>query len=179
MDSLWQRIGRAARGPGTEAVAVVLVEPKYFDEEKAAAAQRAEQRSAKRKEGELRKAVAAEQGKRKRAEDQTEGGETSAARPATRRRTEAPEETVDTAPSNAAPMATLPVLSECERLRIEYKTSEDAKSKKTPGKSKKTEGSATLSPELDNMVNAGSRQHKCFRAPIFAFYENDRVGECS
>ncbi|KAI0829217.1 P-loop containing nucleoside triphosphate hydrolase protein [Trametes gibbosa] len=39
---LWQRIGHAAQGPGEQEVAVVLIEPKYFDDEKAAAARQAE-----------------------------------------------------------------------------------------------------------------------------------------
>ncbi|EJF60696.1 hypothetical protein DICSQDRAFT_62436, partial [Dichomitus squalens LYAD-421 SS1] len=35
MNALWQRFGRAARGAGKEAIAVLLAEPKYFDDEKA------------------------------------------------------------------------------------------------------------------------------------------------
>ena len=33
LNAIWQRVGRAARGPGCEALAVVFVEAKYFDEE--------------------------------------------------------------------------------------------------------------------------------------------------
>lgn len=58
----------------------MLVESKYFDEEKEAAAKRAEKRREKRKEAEVNKAVAAEQRKRKRAEDPGEDGDESIAR---------------------------------------------------------------------------------------------------
>ena len=30
-------------------------------------------------------------------------------------------------------------------------------------------------PEMDALINARTRAHKCFRAPITAFYENDRI----
>ncbi|EIW61392.1 P-loop containing nucleoside triphosphate hydrolase protein [Trametes versicolor FP-101664 SS1] len=63
VNQLWQRFGRAARGPGTEALAVLIVEPKHFDDEKEQAAARAQ----KRQETEARKAVQKESAKRKRA----------------------------------------------------------------------------------------------------------------
>ncbi|KAI0331424.1 P-loop containing nucleoside triphosphate hydrolase protein, partial [Cubamyces sp. BRFM 1775] len=44
MNSLWQRFGRAARGPGTKAVAILFAESKFFDEDRAEAAKRAEKR---------------------------------------------------------------------------------------------------------------------------------------
>ncbi|OSD04072.1 P-loop containing nucleoside triphosphate hydrolase protein [Trametes coccinea BRFM310] len=57
-NTLWQRLGHAARGQGREAVAVLLVEPKYFDEEREASTRRAEKRAEKRKEAVAQKAVA-------------------------------------------------------------------------------------------------------------------------
>lgn len=62
MDALWQRFGRAARGTGTEGIAILLVESKHFDEEKTAAKVRAD----KRKEAAERKEQKKELGKRKR-----------------------------------------------------------------------------------------------------------------
>ncbi|KAI0083690.1 hypothetical protein BDY19DRAFT_857210, partial [Irpex rosettiformis] len=34
MDTLWQRFGRVAREPGTEGVAILFAENKYFDDSK-------------------------------------------------------------------------------------------------------------------------------------------------
>ncbi|KAI0699968.1 P-loop containing nucleoside triphosphate hydrolase protein [Cytidiella melzeri] len=40
MNTLWQRFGRVGRGPGTEGVAVLFAESKYFDDTRAKAAER-------------------------------------------------------------------------------------------------------------------------------------------
>ncbi|KAG6808474.1 hypothetical protein H0H92_004013 [Tricholoma furcatifolium] len=60
MCTLWQRFGRAARGPGREGTAILLVEKKDIDEERVAKAERA----AKRKEKALEKRKAEDQGGR-------------------------------------------------------------------------------------------------------------------
>ena len=44
LNTLWQRFGRAARGFGTEAVAVLLAESKYFDDTKEKVAKAAKAR---------------------------------------------------------------------------------------------------------------------------------------
>jgi superfamily II DNA helicase RecQ len=57
--TLWQRFGRAARGPGQEATAILFVEKKDTDEERVLKAARTAQRLAKKKEavtGQKRKA---------------------------------------------------------------------------------------------------------------------------
>ncbi|KAH9847346.1 P-loop containing nucleoside triphosphate hydrolase protein [Lenzites betulinus] len=70
LDALWQRFGRAARGSGMEGLAVLLVEPKYFDDEKASAMARAQ----KRRDADARKASQKEASKRKRADTTTGAG---------------------------------------------------------------------------------------------------------
>lgn len=116
LDTLWQRFGRAARGPGTEAIAVLIVEPKYFDEEKEKAAKRAD----KRKDDEAKKAAAKEQSKRKRGED-----EEAADRPTNRARTVTVD--VPTAvsanqeSSSGAASTSATGLSKYEELRVAYK----------------------------------------------------------
>ncbi|OJT09442.1 hypothetical protein TRAPUB_13660 [Trametes pubescens] len=172
IDSLWQRIGRAARGPGTEAVAVVLVESKYFDEEKEMAAKRAEKRREKRKEAEVNKAVAAEQRKRKRAEGPGEDGDESTSRSRLR-----PDQAAASAAESSDAVHNIAVMSECEKLRVEYKSSQAAAAKAAAAaaKSKSKKGDIELSPELDNLVNAATRPFKCYRTPIQAYYENDRA----
>ena len=50
MSTLWQRFGRAARGPGQKATAVLFVEKKDLDEERALKAQRETRRKEKVKE---------------------------------------------------------------------------------------------------------------------------------
>ncbi|KAI0674174.1 P-loop containing nucleoside triphosphate hydrolase protein [Trametes maxima] len=170
LDSLWQRFGRAARGPGREAVAVLLAEPKYFDEERAAAEKRAEARAEKRKEGELKKATAAEQRKRKRAEgetDETTGDSRPAVRPRVGADSPVTSDSVEPRTSN---------VSKYEQLQIMYKTSRRETEDTAPKKRKATTESAALSPELDSLVNAATRPFKCYRVPITAYYENDRAG---
>lgn len=177
MDSLWQRIGRAARGPGTEAVAVIIAEPKHFDEEKEAAIKRAEKRKEKRKETEVKKAVAAEQRKRKRAEDpgeEVESGRASGSRLRPDQAVDITAGTSENGPSGA--VAAAPVMSEYEKLRVEFKSSQAKAAKPGASKAKKVE-SGVLSPELDNVVNAATRSFRCYRIPVQAYYENDRAGK--
>ncbi len=67
LSTLWQRFGRAAREPGREALAVLFVEAKYFDEERA----EVERRTVRRREMAEQRVKAREQGKRPR---NAEGG---------------------------------------------------------------------------------------------------------
>ncbi len=62
MNTLWQRFGRAARDLNREAVAVLFVDAKYFDDEREEAAKRAQ----KRKENATKKAAEKEHRKRPR-----------------------------------------------------------------------------------------------------------------
>lgn len=151
----------------------MLVESKYFDEEKEAAAKRAEKRREKRKEAEVNKAVAAEQRKRKRAEVPGEDGDESIARSRLR-----PDQAAASVAESSQAVHNIPVMSECEKLRIEYKSSQAAAAKAAAAaaKSKSKKGDGELSPELDNLVNAATRPFKCYRTPIQAYYENDRAG---
>ena len=75
-------------------------------------------------------------------------------------------------------MDPLAELSEYERIRVEYQQSVQAQRAAAHMKKKgKLEVSAVLPPEVDAVVNAATRQFKCYRKPIAAFYENDRIGE--
>ncbi len=62
LNTLWQRFGRAARDLNREAVAVLFVDARYFDDEREEAAKRAQ----KRKENASKKAAEKEQRKRPR-----------------------------------------------------------------------------------------------------------------
>ncbi|CDO74559.1 hypothetical protein BN946_scf184632.g16 [Trametes cinnabarina] len=175
LDSLWQRFGRAARGPGTNAVAVLLAEPKFFDEERAAAAKRAEKRAGKKREEELNRAVASEQAKRKRSETVGAASRTDA-RPTIRPRTMGESNT--TAHEERTESAQSEVPSMCQQLRIVFKTSaveNAATAESRVGKGKKASSGNSLSPEMDSLVNAGTRPFRCYRIPINAYYENDMV----
>lgn len=66
-----------------------------------------------------------------------------------------------------------------ERLRVTYNLRTTAKSSIATsggfhGKPKMADDS--LDPELDNLINAEFRNHRCYRIPIMSFYENDRIG---
>ena len=71
LNTLWQRFGRAVRDLSQRGVAIFIVEPKYFDEEKQKAVERAE----KSKENKVAQ-------KRKATEDAAESRTTKIARPA-------------------------------------------------------------------------------------------------
>ena len=60
MDTLWQRFGRVARGFGTEGVAILFAEDKYFDDAK----EKARQTEAAKKKAQEVKAKKAEKRKR-------------------------------------------------------------------------------------------------------------------
>ncbi|KAI0741660.1 P-loop containing nucleoside triphosphate hydrolase protein [Daedaleopsis nitida] len=190
LDSLWQRFGRAARGSGREAIAVLFVEPKYFDEKKEAAAQRAE----KRKETMARKAMEREAGKRKRGE---ETGDPAEGRRRKRVRGGQGDGSLITAPPSPRTVSThvngdsdalvqddqaaepVPAeLSEYEQLRVSYRVSQkDGGALKKGGRKGKSDGVelSKITPEIDHLINAGTRPFKCYRKPINAYYENDRI----
>ena len=160
----------------------MFVEAKYFDEEKEAAEQRAE----KRREASARKAAEKETRKRKHGKSSTEQERTSCnKRPRTNSTATNPDSDVSPrtrgsgSSSSASPgMDPLAELSEYERIRVEYQQSVQAQRAAAHMKKKgKLEVSAVLPPEVDAVVNAATRQFKCYRKPIAAFYENDRIGE--
>ncbi|PIL23292.1 transporter [Ganoderma sinense ZZ0214-1] len=196
-DTLWQRFGRAARGPGTVALAILIVESKYFDAEKSVA----EQNEKKKKDKQLQTVTRNEQGKRKRSESTSAPGVAS-----TRRRLQ-PEGTGGSLPTGVASEiapATTPVaqqafgspdspeaattvgsgvtsvaqdLSTFERLRVEFKVASAAAPGDGQSQKKKTKGAKQdekMGVEMDNLVNAAMRPFKCYRAPVTAYYENDR-----
>ena len=86
------------------------------------------------------------------------------------------------APANNPPPASL-ALTEFEKLRVIYKQSEREQrrtavaSKKSKKSNATAQAGAGLAPELDNLVNAATRGFQCYRKPIMAYYENDRLGK--
>ncbi|KAJ3555330.1 hypothetical protein NM688_g2638 [Phlebia brevispora] len=156
LDALWQRFGRAARDPSLEAIVVLFVEARYFDDAKAIAAER----TVEKKRKEARKAVERETSKRKHAL------ESQADRRAKRAKTI--EKVGDASDSNDGPDQGSPTVYEI--LRAVYRQSVQNCANK--GKKASVED---LTPEMDNLVNACWREFKCYRAPIMAFYENDRI----
>ena len=152
----------------------MFAEPKFFDDEREAAARRTE----KRKETAEKKAAEKEASKRKR------GGEDGGRARKTCHtcgQNDVTEEQCDESRVAVRPVRNktlLEELSEYERLRVEYEqavgaaraTQEDRK------KSAKAACIDNLAPELDHFVNAAMRSTKCYRKPIAAYYENDRIG---
>ncbi|KIP02702.1 hypothetical protein PHLGIDRAFT_78720, partial [Phlebiopsis gigantea 11061_1 CR5-6] len=158
MDTLWQRFGRAARDAKREAIAILFVEAKYFDEDREKATERARKEEKRR----ANRAAQKEIGKRK-AGDQEQERVTKRSR------------RTGTTKGDGGSDTDLEVdgerLSLFEKLRVEYL---QKMPKAQADKVKKT-SSDGIGPELDNMVNARGRGIGCYRAPITAFYENDRL----
>ncbi|KAF7793204.1 hypothetical protein EIP86_004313 [Pleurotus ostreatoroseus] len=134
LDTLWQRFGRAARGRNTEGLAVFFAEPKYFDDVKAMAAQRAEERQRKADE----KASAEEQRKRKKPDSSASEIEAESSK---RQRIETRQVTNDMCQSE---------LSTYEQLRVEFRRTMPTAAQQ--GKVKKTAVAKELGPELDAVV---------------------------
>ncbi|KAI0332527.1 P-loop containing nucleoside triphosphate hydrolase protein [Cubamyces sp. BRFM 1775] len=180
LDSLWQRFGRAARNPHREALAVLLADAKYFDEEKEAARKRAE----KRREATIARAQQSESGKRKRMESSDMAGQVSGAgRGQKRARRETPSE-VTVAQAVAGESGSSASLTEYESLRVTYRTSH---SQEAPSAQKGRKGNVgdvrnasnvgNITDEVDCLINAATRPFRCYRKPITAFYENDRLND--
>ncbi|CDO76692.1 hypothetical protein BN946_scf184975.g1 [Trametes cinnabarina] len=186
LNTLWQRFGRAARDPSKEALAVLLVDAKYFDEEKEAARKRVE----KRREAAIARAERTESGKRARGDEgvqqeQQPGGSRKRARPEESRasrdspRGESGGKDTRTVSKQASETSRL---TEYETLRVSYRTGHQ-KLEANAGGGKKArraddDGSnVALDMEMDCLVNAATRVFRCYRKPITAFYENDRLSK--
>lgn len=141
-------------------MAILFVEPRYFNEKRSAAAKRAvkarEERQQKAVERELKRRKAIDEDGRKRRR-MVAGAAVVA------------DDEAKAANDNQGPDVELSVF---ERLRVEYKT---MMPKVQSDKVKKT-SSEGIGPELDNMVNARGRGIGCYKAPVMAFYENDQLG---
>lgn len=180
LNTLWQRFGRAARGPGTEAIAVLFAESKYFDEEKEKAAKAAEARAAKA----ATKAVDSEKGKRSR--EASDIGDATASK---RQRVSGDQSTAEShgvgqTASNSPPTVTesprtsdAASLTVYEQLRIKYRAHSMVGSV-APTQLVVTPSSEPR-PEMDAFINAATRTGCCFRLPIMAYYENDRRSKYS
>ncbi|KAI0681881.1 P-loop containing nucleoside triphosphate hydrolase protein [Cytidiella melzeri] len=146
LNALWQRFGRAARGAGTEAVAVLFAELKYFDDTKAKAAKAAEVRAVKA----AQKAIRGE--KSKRSLDSPANAPTRKKQKTSDRGLSPPDAT-DTHGASAG------VLSMYEQLRITYQEIA-LKNNKTSARVKVTDmpldASMTVGPEMDHFVNAAT-----------------------
>lgn len=194
LNTLWQRFGRAARDPSLDAVAILFVEGKYFDDEKdkrTRAQKRKAEQELERQRKKARTGTASEPSDQRartghaaqQASDASSqvplstgdgvetGPETSAVNPS---RGLSPEcAPVDDA-TIAGAQACAPRLANVAALRADFQALYASTRAVQRGKKKagKEDG---LSPELDAFVNAATRPFKCYRAPIMAYYGNDLI----
>lgn len=173
LNTLWQRFGRAGRGPGTQAIAILFAESKYFDEAKNKAAQSEAQRASERVE----KATEQERGKRKR--------QNSASHEPSKRAKvthDPPDENANTEQHTSSPdegpSSSQEELSIFEQLRVGYAAAMPTDSQQR-GRVKRTYDvqAQLVGPEIDALINASTREYQCYRVPIMAYYENDRRGQ--
>lgn len=164
---LWQRFGRVARNPDREGVAVLFAEPKYFDDWKAEQAKCHKVREEKK----MTKAIDKERAGHVTSQDDeltsSSGREASTS--------EACADSNENATELAGPEDRDRDLSIFEQLRVEFERRTSSKVPPTQGKKRKTDEDEEVSVEMDSLINASSRSFKCYRAPIQAFYKNDRV----
>lgn len=201
LNTLWQRFGRAACDPMLWAVAVLLVEPKFFDEEKEKAKTRVEKRAVKRMAAELTK-----EGPSKRARTvtaQTAAPPASAAQSSSvdavpvsnqdlERSVESAAEGNDEAeteasrgisqeqaPSGMSELNVAPTparVIDIAALRADIEAARVVQTSVKKKGPKKAQDTGELAPELDALINAVTRPFRCYRTPITAFYGNDRIG---
>lgn len=175
--TLWQRFGRAARGTGQEATAILFVEKKDTDEERILKAARAAQRLAKKNE-----ATVTTGQKRKAGNGLTSG---SSKRPALGECTNHEEPISHSSGTGSTPFqvshgfgpthghekATTELR---EQRRAHYK--KKPVTKKTIAKEKKKVNVEVGSP-MDDFINAGSDHDElidCRRIVPMLFFENDK-----
>lgn len=167
LNTLWQCFGHAVRDLLRDGVAILLAEAKYFDEMKEKAVEHAE----KAREARKRKAAASLvnpcASKAARMEDQ------NAVVPPGRAADEL--EQPDTPPSPS--VQHMEETSQSDNGRdtprsLEFK--EEQRPKQV--QNKRCPAEDAILPEMDAFINAGTRPHKCFRAPFTAFYGNDQTG---
>jgi superfamily II DNA/RNA helicase len=167
--TLWQRFGRAARGAGQEATAILFVEKKDTDEERILKAARAAQRLAKKNDSEAMTGQ-----KRKAGTELTSGS--------SKRRSTLGEctnnlnnEQISHSCSDSTPLSHEKVTTERrEQRRAHYKKRPVAK--KTIAKEKKKVNVEVGSP-MDDFINAASDHNElidCRRIVPMLFFENDK-----
>ncbi|KAH9929414.1 P-loop containing nucleoside triphosphate hydrolase protein [Fomitopsis serialis] len=197
LNTLWQRFGRAARDLTLNAVAILLVDGRYFDEEKEKkqrAAEKAAEKAAKK-----RKAVndpAQKPTKRARTNDtpgtsaatatssitnieqQREAASETESADATRPPAGGVSEDQGRGSSQEPPQRGAGVGSQVDlaSLRADIEAARLSSRQGGARKGKKTDQETSeLSAELDALVNAATRPHRCYRAPIMAYYRNDQI----
>ncbi|KAL6308381.1 P-loop containing nucleoside triphosphate hydrolase protein [Sparassis latifolia] len=195
MDALWQRIGRAARRPGMTALAIFLVEGKYFDDEKLKKTQICTAGGITHREPQ---ALQSSEAKRwvifiwpsctmsdraselmaihdheQAAKDILEGP-----------RNKGVEQQVDeplgigTHSDSRMDCWDLKVISRDRDVQIAtlkalyHKTDKAGELNQHWHMRKKLE----ISPVMDDMVNAKTRPFRCYRLPVMAYYGNDGIG---
>lgn len=174
MCTLWQRLGRAARNRALFAIAIIFVESKYFDSERA------------RKEARKQKKL--ENGKNKHKQM-----DSALTHPCKRRQTtplaQASHMEVEENPGNLhgneAEEQEQPLGSDIdveeltptmrEERRSVYMDAAISSSNSTHTNQCKVAKTDSLPPELDDLVNADTRGFHCCRIPIQLYFNNDRI----
>ena len=159
MSTLWQRFGRAARGPGQSAMAVLFVEKKDLDEERALKAQRETRRQEKVKEGIGIKRKGTYQANMQPKRRALADGASTVNREDNREDNE-------------------PVQGEVEVLKEERRQHYARRDRPAPifrGKGKGRSG-VEIRSAMDDFINA-HRHFKCWRVVPMLFFQNDKACE--
>jgi superfamily II DNA/RNA helicase len=184
MCTLWQRFGRGARSPHNSAIAILFAESRYFDDEKEKA------RKAKARRANVRKRGAPSEPSLTRSHKvmirTSRDGQPYAEVTSMEMSTSGyslvsgSQPTVATSGKEVQPeLEELPVvgnnsISRCQIRRAVY--DRPVVGTKARSKVQKTNSIQELEPEMDDVVNAGSRAWKCYRAPSMIYFGNDNIG---
>ena len=158
--SLWQRFGRAARGAGLEATAILFVDKKDTDEERSKKAEKEALRKEKEGIGTKRRAMNQLNQASKR-QHIAEGP---------------PLVNRDTEHEDAIPQILDPKVVQEERRK--HYSKRDQTVTKSKGRATKTKGKEVeVGSAMDNFINALREHFKCRRIVTVLFFGNDKVCE--
>lgn len=174
MCTLWQRLGRAARDPRLQAIAIIFVEDKFVESEEK------DKAKAKKEEQKKRKAEGVPAGapstKRRATEDPASSTgqplpvDISGAGPATICQESLQEKRRQLFEERRAQYAS-------EARVKQHKEKQEQQKKKTKKRRKAAQTVDDLPLEITDVVNAGYRDIGCRREPFRLFFSSDLVGE--
>lgn len=162
--TLWQRFGRAARDPELEGKALFLVEPKYFDDEKAKKEARRDKRAANLRKRKASQPTGTTSSKRRRVEGGAVIHSTSTRVPVPAAADREPSESGSDSDEDDDDLY-------AERRRLYQQETVPT----TASRRDKQQKAKEMEPAMNDMINPGSAGLDCRRKPINICFENDKA----
>ena len=174
MCTLWQRLGRAARDPRLQAIAIIFVKDKFTESEEKDAAKANREEQAQQKKRKAEEGSAGAPSAKRRATDSSAGRpsrmDVSRADHAMIRPRDQEEKRRRVLEDRRAQYA-------CEARAKQRKEKQEQRKKKSTKKRKAPPTIDDLPLEIADVINAGYRNIGCRREPFRLFFSSNLVGE--